>query len=110
MPGQTIPTHRRPPPPPVSPDSDPFQSQQPSVIDMLQLFQSSVDKQLNTVCDKLETINSRMTVLETRQKSLEDEVRSSTSSSTNSTPQSGRRRKRLTPVALQVYFLPHSAT
>ena len=103
MPGQVIPINRRPVPPPVphSPDGSPFQSQQASVIDMLQLFQSSVDKQLSTVCEKLD---SRMTILETRQKGLEDEIRSSTSSSTNSTPQSGRQRKRLISVALQVFF------
>ena len=79
-------------------------SQSQSVIDMLQVFQSSMDKQLSTMCEKLETIDSRMIVLETRQKNLEEEIRSGTScsSSANSTPASGRQRKRITPLALQV--------
>ena len=65
-----------------------------------------MDKQLGTVCEKLETMNSRMTVLEARQKHLEEEIQSSPScsSSNNSTPASGQQRKRLTPVALQVFY------
>ena len=56
------------------------------------------------MCEKLETIDSRMIVLETSQKNLEEEIRSGTScsSSANSTPASGRQRKRITPLALQV--------
>lgn len=63
-----------------------------------------MDKQLSSVCKKLETIDSRMVVLEARQKNLEDDIRSSTScsSSANSTPATGRQRKRITPLALQV--------
>lgn len=107
MPGEAIPISVNRP---GSPDS-PLRSQQ-SVIDVLQVFQSSMDKHLSVVCEKLETINSRMTVLETRQKTLEEEIQSSAScsSSNHSTPQNGRQRKRLTPVALQVFKFITSCT
>ena len=78
-----------------------------SVADVLQLLHSSLDKQLSTVCDKLDSVCSRMDILETRQKSLEEEVRTSTSlsSSTYSSPGSSQpqKRKRVTPTDLQVF-------
>ena len=44
------------------------QSQSQSLVDILQVFQSSMDEQLRSVCEKLETIDSRMFVLEVRQR------------------------------------------
>ena len=92
QPGETLPIPARHP--------DPVPEQSQALVDMLRTFQSSMDRKFSSVCEKLETIDSRMVVLETRQK-----MRSSPScsSSTNSTPASGRQRKRVTPLALQVW-------
>ena len=94
QPGETLPIPARHPDP-VS--AVPEQSQ--ALVNMLQ---SSMD---SSVCEKLETIDSRMVVLETRQKNFAEEMRSSPScsSSTNSTPASGRQRKRVTLLALKVW-------
>ena len=100
QPGETLPIPaRHPGPVPAVPE----QSQ--ALVDMLQTFQSSMDRKFSSVCEKLETIDSRMVVLETRQKNFDEEMRSSPScsSSTNSTPASGRQRKLVTPLALQVW-------
>jgi len=104
-PGETLPLTTRCSGDPVQAGSGSHdQSQSQSLADMLQVFQSSMDKQLSSVCEKLETIDSRMVVLEVRQKNLEEEIRSSAScsSSTNTTLGPSRQRKRLTPLALQV--------
>lgn len=78
----------------------------PSIVDMLRVFQSSMDKQLSSVCNKLESIDRRMDLLESRQKTLE-EVRSSAScsSSANCSPVATLpKRKRAIPLTLQVCF------
>ena len=74
------------------------------VLDYLHSLQNSLDSKLQTVCAKLEDIDSRMTSIETRQTSLEEEVRQSVSSSSSASPcfESDKRRKRVTPVLLQV--------
>ena len=78
-----------------------------TVMDVLQTFQASLDKQLTTVSTQLESIGTRIDKLEARQSSLEDEVRASTSlSSSTSSPAitgSSSRRKRVTPTLLQVH-------
>lgn len=79
----------------------------PSIVDMLRVFQSSMDKQLSSVCNKLEYIDTRMVLLESRQKTLEEEVRSSAScsSSANCSPVAPLpKRKRAIPLTLQVCF------
>lgn len=80
-----------------------------SVLDMLQLFQKSVETQFTGVCDRLESMNSRMSELEKRQKVLEDGIQSSSlSSSANSTPKvapAGAKRNHITPPALQVIHM-----
>ena len=78
-----------------------------TVMDVLQTFQSSLDKQLTTVSTQLESIGTRIDKLESRQSSLEEEVRANTtlSSSTSSPAVTGSssRRKRVTPTLLQVH-------
>ena len=49
-----------------------------TVMDVLQTFQSSLDKQLTTVSTQLESIGTKTDKLESRQSSLEEEVRAST--------------------------------
>ena len=62
-----------------------------TVMDVLQTFQSSLDKQLTTVNTQFESIGTRIDKLESRQSSLEEEVRASTSlySSTSSPSHKG---------------------
>ena len=83
----------------ISPDD-------PSVVATLQFFQESMEKQFSSIIERLDIMGGRMAALETRQKVLEDEVRSSTSSSTSVSPSvsgsSTIKRKRVTPAALQV--------
>ena len=78
-----------------------------TVMDVLQSFQASLDKQLTTVSSQLENIGTRIDKLEARQSSLEEEVRASTSlSSSTSSPTivgSSSKRKHVTPTILQVY-------
>ena len=63
----------------VSPDDQ-------SVVATLQFFQESMEKQFSSIVEKLDMMGGRMAALETRQKVLEDEVRSSSSSSTSVSP------------------------
>ena len=56
----------------------------PSVADLLQVFQANMDEQLTNVCGKLDSIGSRMDLLETRQKTLEEEIRTTASASSSS--------------------------
>ena len=108
MPGQTLPegTHRvedaiNPPRPHVLgvPGHD-------DMFDMMQQFQGSMVSQLEKVCSKLDNIDTRMVALETRQKSLEEEVHlagaTNTATSIAETGQNSQRRKRVTPSDLQV--------
>ena len=76
-----------------------------SVMDILQGFQASVEKQLSSIGEKLGDIQDRMDVLESQQGVLEKEIRSTKSSNTASTLSSGQGRKRVTPTALQVNYL-----
>ena len=73
-----------------------------SLTAVLQTFQQSMDTQLTNVCTKLDSINSRMDLLETQQKTLEEEIRFSTSSNTSISSSVSGNRKRATPAALQV--------
>ena len=79
------------------------QLSQPTVSDMLRLFQSSMEQQFQTVTAKLDSISERMNVLEKSQTSLEEQM-SKPSCVPSSTPKvkGPKKRKRLTPVALQV--------
>ena len=77
-----------------------------AIVDVLQTFQASLDKQLTTVSGHLESIGTRLDKLESRQLSLEEEVRASTSfSSSTSSPATTGKRKRVTPTFLQVNFV-----
>ena len=80
-PGETIPA--RQPEPQATYSAVACTSESQSIVDMLQVFQSSMDKQLNSMCEKLDTIDSRMVVLEARQKNLEDDIRSTASCSSS---------------------------
>lgn len=70
---------------------------------MLKEFSLLFNLKLTNLCEKIDDISSRMESIEGRQKSLEEEIRvsSSCSSPIIVTPLSGGRRRR-TPVALQV--------
>ena len=75
---------------------------QNEILDILKHLQSGVDNQYTTVCSKLDKVCDRLDALETRQKGLEEELRSSSSChSSPATPLPGRRLRR-TPTALQV--------
>ena len=66
-----------------------------------------------SVCTKIDCIYNQLDYLETRQKTLEDDIdtRSSTaSSSTSVTPSSIGKRKRATPLILQVLLTHTSVT
>ena len=75
------------------------------VGDILQCFQSSMEQKLTEILSSMTSIKERMDKLEGRQKSLEDEVRatSSLSSSSVCTPEPNSKvRRRVTPPSLQV--------
>lgn len=75
--------------------------------DMMHLFQSSMEKEFQKITSKLDGVLERIDGLEKLHNALEGQMRSyqctqtSTSGSTPKTP-SSRKRKRLTPVDLQV--------
>ena len=99
-PGMTLPTasHSH-----VQHHRDP--ADDPSVVTTLQFFQDSMEKQFTSIIDKLDSMGGRMAALETRQTVLEEEVRSSTSSSASISPSvssSTKKRRRVTPAVLQV--------
>ncbi len=74
-----------------------------SIFGILSGLHSNLDTKLQTVCDKLSDIDSRMISLEVRQKTLESEMRQSvSSSSTSPASDTSQKRKRVTPIALQV--------
>ena len=73
-----------------------------TLTSLLQSFQESMDSKIGTVCTKIDGISDRLDALETRQKTLEEDVRSSASSSTSFSPGTALKRNRVTPVALQV--------
>ena len=79
-----------------------------SVVEVLQMLQSSLDGQLTQIDSTLGQISERLDVLEETQESMENKIASDSSSpSLLSTPQcssseSGPIRKRQTPIALQV--------
>ena len=84
----------------------PLDKEPGSVVDVLNVFQANLEKQIGLVCSKLESIDSRMDLLETRQKSLEEEIKANHSISSESTcspgASTGSRRQRVTPTAMQV--------
>ena len=75
------------------------------VPELITTIHSSLGSQLQNVVGMLTGIEDRIKSLEARQKSLEDEVRHSTSlsSSPGSDCQTTSRRKRATPAELQVH-------
>lgn len=82
---------------------------QSDVVDMMQQFQTSIGSKLEMVCNKLDNIDTRMVALESHQKTLEDEIRlvsvTSTATCSTSTTQESGKRKRITPSDLQVRYL-----
>ena len=80
---------------------------------ILQSFQQCMDSKRGSVCIKIDCIYNQLDSLETRQKTPEDDIdiRSSTaSSSTSVTPSSIGKRKRATPLVLQVLLTHTSLT
>ena len=76
-----------------------------TVAELVSTIHSSLDSKLNSVMQQSSGIENRMTSLETRQQTLEQEVRHSStlSSSPGGSDTSGStKRKRVTPVELQV--------
>lgn len=74
----------------------------------IQTLQDSVNTQFADVCSKLQAIDSRISLLETKHKTLEEEVKSSPSSQASISPAltgSGKRRRRVTPTGLQVWYI-----
>ena len=66
------------------------------VIDALKGVQSGIDSKLSTIMNTLDSVCDRLDTIETRQKCLEEEVRASSSSGNCSpaTPLPGRRLQR----------------
>ena len=81
-----------------------------NISDMMRLFQSSMEKEFQKVSSKLDGVIERIDSLEKSQTTLEEQMQSyqsmhaNTSGSTPKTP-SSRKRKRLTPVDLQVIII-----
>ena len=75
-----------------------------TVAKLVSTMHSSLDSKLNNGMEQLYGIDNRMTSLETRQQTLEQEVRHSTtpSFSPGGWDTSGSTKKRVTPVELQV--------
>lgn len=65
-----------------------------------------MSEQFTCVGNKLDSVNARMEEMETRQKTLEEAIGSSTVSPTTSISGSGKR-KRITPAVLQVRIKQH---
>ena len=85
---------------PESPERDP---DGPSVVEVLQTLQASIDGQFTKVNSTLGDISERLQALESQQKKMEDkiEMRSAIQSPQPSSSDSGAPRKRRTPVSLQ---------
>lgn len=103
QPGQTIPITdpNRTTPQVFSPSTE----DSSGVVDILQRFQTSMEKQLISIDGKLESGNGRMEKLEDRLTALEKEIKEkeikdATPKRASSTP--GRSRGRVTPTSLQV--------
>lgn len=94
-PGQTIPLSAESPTP-----EEASASASSKMMDILQGFQSSMEKQLTSINGKLEGINGRIDKVEGRQVVLEKEIKGSTLKCDSST--SGHSRRRITPTSLQV--------
>ena len=65
-------------------------------------IQNTLDSKVSEIVVKMDGIGNRLESLETRQKSLEDEVRMTASSSVSNPALSTPGRRRRTPLALQV--------
>ena len=75
------------------------------MVDVLQTLQSSIDGQFTKISSTLTNISERLLALESKQSSIEEKIAmgcSSPSTPQSSCSESGRRRKRRTPVSLQV--------
>ena len=64
-------------------------------------MQASITEQLASVCSKIDNVAGQMETVESRQKSLEEEIKLLSQKNTT-TPNVSGKRKRVTPVALQV--------
>lgn len=93
QPGEVLPITPQTPTAPVQDSA--------TVMDVLQGFQASMEKQLSSIGGQLGDIHDRIDTLESRQITLEKEVQCSSSTPT-SIP--GKGRKRVTPTALQVNY------
>lgn len=112
MPGETLlqsnsrfqPTVMAPESPFNDVPADHSSSANSEILDALKGMQEGVESKFSTIADKLETVCDRLNVLESRQKSMEEEIRASSSSATSCSPSAlipGKRIRR-TPPALQV--------
>ena len=109
-PGQTLPIQPTAQDPSFGNDMrDDAEQNRSQNVSILQRFfgtlQNTLDSKISHMCVKIDGIGNRLELLETCQKTLEEEVRISASNSVsmNSSPASSTPgRKRQTPVALQV--------
>ena len=88
---------------PESPEREPTLCE-PSVAEILQTLQASIDGQFTKVNSTLGDISERLQALESQQKGIEEEIemRCTIPSPQPSSSDSGGPRKRRTPVSLQV--------
>ena len=78
------------------------QSSHAAILDAIKGVKDGVESQMSALSDKLDTVYDKLSVLESRQKTLEDDL--CASSSSPRTPIPGKRIRR-TPPALQVAML-----
>ena len=94
------------PSPVLSQSPDPLaqpSSSSKEILDVLKGLETGFDNKFSTIVEKLDTVCDRLDILETRQKGLEEDIRASSSGASSSprTPIPGKRMRR-TPPALQV--------
>ena len=81
----------------------------PSLFGVLQTLQTSIDRQLSKVNDSVNGIYVRLEKIEEKQSHFENDLKSISTTTTPSTGScsetGGTKRKRLTPTALQVFFI-----
>ena len=77
-----------------------------SLNSILLSIKQTMESELNNVCTKIDGIHSRLDAIESKQRTLEEDMRASASSSTSVSPScSSAKRTRSTPLDLQVILI-----
>lgn len=70
----------------------------------IQTLEKGINFQMSNIFSKLEHIDNRLSTLEEKNRTFEEDVRSTPSSITSSVTASGKKRNRVTPTGLQVFY------